>query len=178
MADIYEVIRTAPEQHVRTILRLLCDNNFGVKSKAQELHSTIVALQENGSGDSKKRTRDAEVLFCLKCRDCYVEEDNDDEACAYHPGEFEADYDGFFADHDEMTHGLIDDEDMFEEYPEGYTMSCCQKRGNEEGCDIGRHINGGSQRAREEGPDGNGEAADEGNDDEEEDEDGEEEDGN
>ncbi|KAK6537408.1 hypothetical protein TWF694_011595 [Orbilia ellipsospora] len=150
--DIYEVIRTAPDQHVRTLLRLLCDDSYSTKIRTQELHNTILLLQSNGSGDSKKRTREAEVLFCLKCDDCFIEEDNHEKACAYHPGEFVEDED-FFENDDPNITGHMDDEERFKEYPEGFLMTCCDKRGNEPGCDIGRHASSKSQRAR---ADGNG----------------------
>ncbi|KAF3908183.1 hypothetical protein AA313_de0201951 [Arthrobotrys entomopaga] len=180
MTDIYKVIRTASDQHVRTLLRLLCDDNYNTKSKAQQLHQTVLRLQSADDGDgssgsnSRKRTREVEVLYCLKCNDCYIEEENHNKACAYHPGEFEPDYDDFFADHEEDIHGKIDDEDMFKECPEGYFMTCCQKRGDAPGCDVGRHASGGSQKAK---LDANGEDEDEEDEDEEEEYDEEDEEG-
>lgn len=49
-----------------------------------------------------------------------------------------ADYDGdFWADHDENIHGRIDE--LQEDFPEGYRWTCCNKLGNEEGCEIGMH---------------------------------------
>jgi hypothetical protein len=44
------------------------------------------------------------------------------------------DYEGdFWTDHDENCHGVIDTDDMREEYPEGFIWTCCEKSGDEEG---------------------------------------------
>jgi hypothetical protein len=55
-------------------------------------------------------------------------------------GELDVDYEGdYWADHDENCHGLIDTEEMREEYPQGFTWSCCDEAGDEPGCQRGHH---------------------------------------
>jgi hypothetical protein len=87
----------------------------------------------------------------------------------------EPDYESsFWADHDENCHGTIDTEDMREEYPEGFTWTCCDKLGTEEGCTLSRHqpMEGLSKRAKfESGEDDDDDDDDEGDEGDEGDED-------
>ncbi|KAF3905141.1 hypothetical protein ABW21_db0206957 [Orbilia brochopaga] len=133
MIDIFEVIQAAPEAHIRALLRLLCESDYEIKKTAIE----------HPSEGSKKRKRngDPEILYCFQCEDCFVEEDNTDTSCAYHPGEPEPDED-FFVDYDEEMSGRIDDPLTMKEFPDGYIMDCCNKRLSDKGCKIGRHISG------------------------------------
>ncbi|EGX44144.1 hypothetical protein AOL_s00210g125 [Orbilia oligospora ATCC 24927] len=181
MTDIYEVIQTASDQHVRTLLRLLCDSDYNIKSRTAEFHGMIENLQptvttsssllinnhnhnhnsHNNHNDStccsissdRKRKRDPlEIFYCVNCKECFMDEENDDEACSYHPGEFDPDRDDFFADHDDEVHGRLDDEEMFATYPQGYHMSCCGDRGDTVGCYTGQHI-GGNRKLKSSGSD-------------------------
>jgi hypothetical protein len=93
---------------------------------------------------------------CLQCGDLYNTLKNYKDACDWHsgtfavyllciltllilaPGELEPDMDsGFWDDHDEEVHGEI--EDLTEEMPDGFEWSCCERSGDEEGCEQGRH---------------------------------------
>ncbi|KAF3295452.1 hypothetical protein TWF132_001501 [Orbilia oligospora] len=144
MTDIYEVIQTASDQHVRTLLRLLCDSDYNIKSRTAEFHGMIENLQptvttsssllinNHNHNDStccsissdRKRKRDPlEIFYCVNCKECFMDEENDDEAFSYHPGEFDPDRDDFFADHDDEIHGRLDDEEMFATYPQGKLKS-------------------------------------------------------
>ncbi|KAK6507714.1 hypothetical protein TWF481_006136 [Arthrobotrys musiformis] len=154
MTDIYEIIQTASDQHVRTLLRLLCDSDYTIKSRTAEFHSMISTLQPlpsappplstccSISSDRKRKRDPLEIFYCVNCKECFIDDENDEEACSYHPGEFEPDRDGFFADHDENIHGALDDEEMFADYPQGYHMSCCGDRGDTVGCYTGLHVGG------------------------------------
>jgi hypothetical protein len=52
----------------------------------------------------------------------------------------EPDYDSdFWADHDERCHGIIDSDEMRDEFPDGFVWTCCDKLGSEPGCQVGRH---------------------------------------
>ncbi|KAJ6258257.1 hypothetical protein Dda_7176 [Drechslerella dactyloides] len=142
MIDIFEVIQAAPEAHVRTLLRLLCESDFDIKKTAIDINTKIVELQHPSDGSKKrKRTGETEILYCMYCEDCYVEEDNTATSCAYHPGDPEPDED-FFAEHDEASQGRLDDPWTMNEYPEGYVMTCCGRNKTEKGCKIGRHVSG------------------------------------
>jgi hypothetical protein len=57
------------------------------------------------------------------------------------PGETEPDEESdFWADHDEDIHGIIDSDELREQYPEGYVWTCCGKKGDEEGCELDVHV--------------------------------------
>ncbi|KAK6336984.1 hypothetical protein TWF718_009771 [Orbilia javanica] len=166
MTDIYEVIQTASDQHVRTLLRLLCDSDYNIKSRTAEFHGMIENLQPTGtsliiestqsccsiSSDRKRKRDPLEIFYCVNCKECFMDEENDEEACSYHPGEFDPDREDFFADHDEEIHGRLDDEDMFATYPQGYHMSCCGDRGDTVGCYTGQHV-GGNRKLKSSGSD-------------------------
>ena len=54
-------------------------------------------------------------------------------------GEREADNDGdFWADWDEDCHGLIEDQE--DQYPDGFTYTCCSQLGDTKGCQVGTHV--------------------------------------
>jgi hypothetical protein len=61
----------------------------------------------------------------------------------------EPDYDGdFWADTEEKTHGPIDTEENRKEFPEGFIWQCCEKTGDKEGCEIGKHMPDLAKRAK------------------------------
>ncbi|KAF3937414.1 hypothetical protein ABW19_dt0207566 [Dactylella cylindrospora] len=146
MDVFYNTIDTAPDQHVRTILRLLCESSSEIHQKAEEFYATVKEFQgvpentTNPSSGSNKRKRDEDVvvLYCINCDTCYIEEENDEKACSYHPGEYEPDYD-LFEDHDEQIHGVIDSDEMFASFPENFVMTCCEEHGDSKGCEVGKH---------------------------------------
>ncbi|KAL8802406.1 MAG: hypothetical protein Q9182_003829 [Xanthomendoza sp. 2 TL-2023] len=78
---------------------------------------------------------------CGNCVEEFDVTDNQSGDCIYHPEETEVDWDGgFWDDHDEDCHGKIDDEDSRITYPEGFKYTCCDGKGNSEGCETRRHI--------------------------------------
>jgi hypothetical protein len=61
----------------------------------------------------------------------------------------EPDYDSdFWADHNEDCHGTIDSDFCRKEYPEGFIWSCCEKKGDEEGCRMSRHVSDPAKNKR------------------------------
>jgi hypothetical protein len=110
-----------------------------------------------GSADAKKRKPTSTLSICVQCGEPFYEDSN--RGCRYHSGEFpartfasvapllnrnlgvmEPDYDGdFWADHDEDCHGIIDSNEMREEFPDGFVWTCCDKLGSEPGCQVGQH---------------------------------------
>ena len=79
----------------RKILKVLCETDTDIKKKA---FSCLWAYKNNGrfvaaraqgntSGIKRKAVETVpEVKVCKNCGDGFLEENNDDEACAYHPG--------------------------------------------------------------------------------------------
>jgi hypothetical protein len=67
----------------------------------------------------------------------------------FYAGELEVDEEGdFWADHDERCHGTIDSAWARKEYPEGFMWDCCDRLGNEEGCESGPHMPDLGKRAK------------------------------
>ncbi|KAK0703315.1 hypothetical protein B0T26DRAFT_600655, partial [Lasiosphaeria miniovina] len=57
-----------------------------------------------------------------------------------HAGVIEPDYGcDTWADYDENCYGPVDTGEIQESYPEGLIWTCCEKRGHEDGCKLGRH---------------------------------------
>lgn len=55
-------------------------------------------------------------------------------------GYMEVDDEGdFWADFWEPGDGIIDSEFSRKEFPEGFRWDCCEKLGDEPGCDVGKH---------------------------------------
>ena len=53
----------------------------------------------------------------------------------YHPGDLQVDW-AAWPDHDERCHGRIDTNANRREYPENFTWDCCDKHGDESGCEL------------------------------------------
>ena len=60
----------------------------------------------------------------------------------------------FWADHDEDCHGIIDTDEMREEFPDGFMWDCCEELGGTEGCTVGRHHAADEKLHRMHGADG------------------------
>lgn len=71
----------------------------------------------------------------------------------------------FWADHDEDCHGLIDTEEMREEFPEGFTWNCCDQVGTAPGCTKGHHYAIEGKRMKTTADGGSGGSVSDGNDD-------------
>ena len=85
-----------------------------------------------------KRPAKPRFLICQQCEADFDVTENSSEACRWHPGECEPDYESdFWADHDERCHGII--ADLGNEFPEGFIYDCCEKNGTSKGCEVGRH---------------------------------------
>ncbi|KAH7384146.1 hypothetical protein DE146DRAFT_739771 [Phaeosphaeria sp. MPI-PUGE-AT-0046c] len=89
---------------------------------------------------TRKRKSVQRFETCMQCTEEYDTTNNPKDACVWHSGRTEPDFDGdFWADHDENCHGIIDSDFCREEYPEGFRWSCCDKLGDQEGCMIDVH---------------------------------------
>ncbi|RSL64935.1 hypothetical protein CEP54_004460 [Fusarium duplospermum] len=91
-------------------------------------------------GGGQKRKAAGELLLCVQCDQPFIEEENNRQACWYHWGELEVDYDSpAWVDWDENCHGTIDTDEQREEHPDGFTWNCCDNAGSEPGCTTGKH---------------------------------------
>ncbi|KAK3935500.1 hypothetical protein QBC46DRAFT_358212 [Diplogelasinospora grovesii] len=136
----------ASDKSVRAILMALCDDH-SVKRKAIDLLDLLepeanakAKAPEMVASITKKRKAECGIAICVQCGDSFDENDNEKKECRYHSGVMEPDYDAdIWADHDEDCHGTIDSDEMREEYPEGFTWTCCEKIGTKRGCKLGFH---------------------------------------
>lgn len=114
------------------------------------------ALQETtGNVQSRKRKLECPRYYtCDQCNQEFSLDSNDNKQCVYHPGESflqdehlqhltikgerEVNYDAdIWADHDEDCHGPYEDHE--EDYPEGFSWTCCEREGDKSGCKRGPH---------------------------------------
>jgi hypothetical protein len=76
---------------------------------------------------------------CKNCEQDFDVTENFSEACNYHDGVLEVDYEHeTWIDWDENAHGHID-ERLEKEYPEGFMWECCEEDGKARGCQTGWH---------------------------------------
>ncbi|EAT82605.1 hypothetical protein HBH56_112270 [Parastagonospora nodorum] len=137
---LHDAIDSATIDRLRTVLRAICTEN----TAAFKLACDHLLVVQGADGDTDtKRKRDERLQrfeICEQCQEEYDVLDNPDDACVWHPGETEPDFEGdFWADHDEDCHGEIDSEWARKEYPEGFVYSCCDAKANEEGCQMDAH---------------------------------------
>jgi len=101
--DMAPSILKAPEHQLRALLKLLLSiQDPKLHTKVKELYSDVVQLDQS-PGD-KKRKADAEdsaeeskkkrvklelvhdINICDQCEETFLESENDENACRYHPG--------------------------------------------------------------------------------------------
>lgn len=88
--SITSKIESAPEEFVRAVLIALCQN-YSQERKAKEYFASLESKQaedESGTKESQrnKRKRTSKIRICVQCKDAFKEEENEPEACPYHPG--------------------------------------------------------------------------------------------
>ncbi|RFU76341.1 cytochrome p450 [Trichoderma arundinaceum] len=151
-------------EQARAILTYLCDD------------SSISTKMRSYAKELKGYT--APKAICVQCDLVFDPKNNIYKDCCYHSGEMEVDDEGdFWADHDEDCHGIIDSEEMRKEFSEGFTWNCCNKNGEEEGCQMGRHQADPAKSKRGMGYESGTDAESEPDEEDEEDEDEDDEDG-
>ncbi|KAG8626355.1 hypothetical protein KVT40_005300 [Elsinoe batatas] len=134
---VEHAIRAADKDRLRAVLLAV------VKLPEAKAFVERQLLVPTSPGDNNTASKRKRYEHCVNCKEEFDVNFNDEVACRWHDGELEVDWDGdFWADHDEDCHGTIDTEDMREEYPEGFTWSCCDEPGGSEGCQVGEHEGG------------------------------------
>lgn len=144
-------LKNAPEHIVRTILRTICHEDSDIKPRTSDyLDKFDAMLADTTSSSGKRKASGPEITLCVNCENPFIEAENSDAACLYHPGEMEWDdsegqFDVFEGDPDPDT------EENKREFPEAFVWSCCQERGDgKKGCVRTRHVGVDSKRQREE----------------------------
>ncbi|OAX81482.1 hypothetical protein ACJ72_04177 [Emergomyces africanus] len=90
------------------------------------------------SAISNKRELRARYAICENCDKEFDILNNPEDSCYYHPEESVPNYD-FFEDHDENIHGIIDSDELREDFPDGYNYECCGGTGFDTPCTVDRH---------------------------------------
>ncbi|KAF2817516.1 uncharacterized protein BDZ99DRAFT_565250 [Mytilinidion resinicola] len=134
------------------LLRRLSRNSESVRDfLAEELLTTESEVYSSNSESedeaayrpSKRRRIPYAHVRYQKCAQCLEEfdiTDNTTGCCTWHEGELELDYEAdTWIDWDEYAHGPRDTLQHREEYPDGFTWTCCDEPGDAEGCESGRH---------------------------------------
>jgi hypothetical protein len=158
-----------PDEVIRKIFTALCEKDPETEKKALKCLKAFAKYnkkkseqQAEVSADTKRKAEGPlpDVHLCENCDEGFLEEDNEDDACCYHPGAMMDTYNieialadtislGYLEvnedsstwdDWDERTFGDHDNDDNRKEYPEGFTWDCCDARGDEKkGCEVGPH---------------------------------------
>ncbi|KAL7907740.1 hypothetical protein GGI35DRAFT_454697 [Trichoderma velutinum] len=124
MADDIKLINSLTAEQARVILIYL-SHNSSVAGKVSKYATDM-------------RTQTSLSAICVQCDVAF--DPSNPKDCFYHDGELDVnDEDDFWADHDEDCHGIIDTDEMREEFPEGFKWNCCNQSGEAKGCQRGRH---------------------------------------
>ncbi|KAK4624172.1 hypothetical protein CLAFUW4_05623 [Fulvia fulva] len=120
-------------------LRLLLP---GTKRKAKETFSASAKRSKTGFAELRYE-------MYKNCLQAYDITENSRASCVVHPGAdwaVEVDSD-FFADGNDMTYGESTNENTgwtqdwrFKEFPEGFTWTCCNGKGDKPPCIVAKHI--------------------------------------
>ncbi|KUI65411.1 hypothetical protein VM1G_00723 [Cytospora mali] len=172
-------ILAAPEPKIRAILVALCDNDhLRERSLAYldqldkhhhhaaappdviiESSTATTSASPDPYGPSPsilgKRKASASPQICIQCRSAFSPGANYPEACLYHDGALLINgSDEVWADWDENTFGPHDTDANRDEYPQGFTWSCCKRVGTKPGCTRAFHVavRGNNKRLRLPGP--------------------------
>ncbi|KAJ5094218.1 hypothetical protein N7456_010079 [Penicillium angulare] len=89
--------------------------------------------------DSRFKNLRKRYAECTNCKEEFDVAGNTVTSCSYHPDISQPDYEEF-VDHDENCHGIIDSEEMREDFPENFYFVCCERRFNEKGCVTDWHM--------------------------------------
>ncbi|KUI62632.1 hypothetical protein VP1G_09752 [Cytospora mali] len=142
-------------------------HNVGSQPRARALtgkrwaswRSTTLASHSDPYGPSPnilgKRKASASPQICIQCKSAFSPGANYPEACTHHDGALLInDSDEVWADWDENISGPHNTDANRDEYPQGFTWSCCKRVGTKPGCTRGFHVavRGENKRLRLPGP--------------------------
>ncbi|KAK1761564.1 hypothetical protein QBC47DRAFT_31354 [Echria macrotheca] len=163
-------ILSAPDRYLRAAVKVICETNEDVrksilallevvppmdplpqpsermmKRKASDEQLPALNGKTNGLADSApKRAKlvEEKVQHCIQCDQPFLESENAEGLCCYHPEDMEPDDShDIFADMDEW-HGDMDTEENRREFPDAFRFLCCEEDGTAKGCTYGRHLAG------------------------------------
>ncbi|KAI1743499.1 hypothetical protein F4680DRAFT_444782 [Xylaria scruposa] len=156
-------LANAPEDIVRAVLIALCQDSEQ-EQKAKQYFKSIKWLKSeelgrdensgidgsNGVGDVDSRIAEGEpkrkraasdiIRICEECKEAFSVDDNPSDACEFHTGSLEMnDESSVWDDWEDWRSGDRFSKETEEEFPQGFTWDCCNKRGDSPGCTRGSH---------------------------------------
>ncbi|KAI1752863.1 hypothetical protein F4782DRAFT_104050 [Xylaria castorea] len=98
--------------------------------------SNGISHDDSITGGQPNRKRAAsDIRICEECQEAFSVDDNPSDACQYHPGSLEMNDDSsVWDDWEDWRSGDRFSKETEEEYPEGFTLDCCNQRGDSDGC--------------------------------------------
>ncbi|TLS29255.1 hypothetical protein PpBr36_00025, partial [Pyricularia pennisetigena] len=163
-------IKALPERTAYTVLLALC-NDPSILKRAVEFSELLqpppeTAHYEPPTSQSQRKKRKSPMVYeensedvdddqyeCARCGQIFLRSQDREDACVYHEGDVEPDYDGFWEDledFDEENDGPIDTDEMRQRFPQGFFWDCCGKKLSDQGsgCRTGYHMvrSGGSMK--------------------------------
>ncbi|TQV90184.1 hypothetical protein IF1G_11135 [Cordyceps javanica] len=131
MMDAVDLVSCLTEEEAKAVLLFLCRDD----ETCQTIDSLTTTLRE-----ANRTSNTTSAVICVRCEKAFTLKDNGNEACIYHKGLLEPDYDSdFWADYDEKVCGDVDTKSNRKDYPDGFYWSCCGELGSEDGCRTGDH---------------------------------------
>lgn len=82
-----DAIYNVPAERAKAILIALCNENPSLRYRAKSMLSQMEKL-DSQVPPGKKRKAESAVKVCVQCQEPFYEEDNCDQACRYHSGQF------------------------------------------------------------------------------------------
>lgn len=148
-------ILSAPEPTIRAVLVALCDDDH-IRARC---HAHLDQLGQHrasaeppgpepsgppppGTALGKRSAPAPPPQICIRCRAAFAPDSNHPGACLHHHGSLVLDpeADDVWADWDEPTFGPHDTDENRDEWPEGFTWTCCGGDGAGPGCARGPHL--------------------------------------
>ncbi|KAI1420835.1 hypothetical protein F5Y12DRAFT_787957 [Xylaria sp. FL1777] len=155
---LVRAIDNADENTLRAVLKSMCQGsevcrNEAINRMLVSRKHEIIELSDSSDNDTQKKQnkkqKTVDVILesrfekCENCKKTYDVTLNNDEACQTHKGTLDIDYEYFWED-DELQNDVypVDPETDWrrEEWPEGFTWTCCEAHGDGKPCRIMRHI--------------------------------------
>ncbi|KAI9655119.1 MAG: hypothetical protein M1821_005602 [Bathelium mastoideum] len=134
--QLHAAILAAAPERLKIVLLDLCNNSEEAATMASNLLLT----------GSMKRKR---YETCENCDKEFDVNHNGQKDCQFHLGTKEVDYDtdnSAWEDYEEARFGPREEHE--EDIPEGFLWTCCNKRGDGDGCTIKEHIAPSAKRGK------------------------------
>ncbi|KAK4450551.1 hypothetical protein QBC34DRAFT_297107, partial [Podospora aff. communis PSN243] len=98
---------------------------------------------------TRARSPSPVMQICVQCEFAFDTTDNRTNSCRYHNGEMEFNrHSRIWLNFGTKDLHLLDTDLNRKRFPRGFTWSCCDKNGQNEGCRMGRHVSDPAKNKR------------------------------